>query len=79
MGRCPGALADALQRLAEGVSGARLAFVKDLRTRLLTLFTGAGCDRLLCWMAAQFTLIGWLPSLQSGLQDGLHTYPHPRP
>ena len=40
VGRCPGALADALLRLAEGVRGARLSFVKDLRTRLLTLFSG---------------------------------------
>lgn len=39
-GRCPGALADALLRLAEGVRLARLALVKDLRTRLLTLFAG---------------------------------------
>ncbi|KAL4452207.1 hypothetical protein ABPG75_007869 [Micractinium tetrahymenae] len=37
-GRCPGALADALLRLAEGVRMARLVLVKDLRTRLLTLF-----------------------------------------
>lgn len=40
VGRCPGALADALLRLAEGIRGARLAFIKDLRTRLLTLFSG---------------------------------------
>ena len=39
-GRCPGALADALLRLAEGMRGAGLAFVRDLRTRLLTLFSG---------------------------------------
>lgn len=39
-GRCPGALADALLRLAEGVQLARFALVKDLRTRLLTLFAG---------------------------------------
>jgi hypothetical protein len=38
VGRCPGALADALLQLAEGVRGARLALLKDLRTRLLTLF-----------------------------------------
>lgn len=40
VGRCPGALADALLRLAEGLRGARLTFLKDLRTRLLTLFSG---------------------------------------
>ncbi|KAL4857248.1 Phosphatidylinositol 4-kinase alpha 1 [Chlorella vulgaris] len=38
-GRCPGALADALLRLAEGLRGAPLVVLKDLRTRLLTLFT----------------------------------------
>ena len=46
-GRCPGALADALLRLAEGMSGAGLAFVRDLRTRLLTLFSGK-TPALLC-------------------------------
>lgn len=49
-GRCPGALADALLRLAEGVRLARLTLTKDLRTRLLTLFAGERG-----WAALQFT------------------------
>lgn len=50
-GRCPGALADALLRLAEGVQGARLALIKELRTRLLTLFAGGWVGGL--WVGAQ--------------------------
>jgi hypothetical protein len=70
VGRCPGALADALLQLAEGVRGARLALLKDLRTRLLTLFAGERRRRrwhqtlgrpflrcLHCWLPC----LTWLP------------------
>jgi hypothetical protein len=39
-GHCPGALAAALARLAVGMHEARISLRQDLRTRLLTLFSG---------------------------------------